>query len=307
MELFIGFLLILIQGFFEGSETSFTKANFFRLEDWSRRHWYFAKLALALLKNRERVLITNLVGSNLLVVLVTTLFSRYAYLHFGAGYISLVIVITVILSLIFGQFLPKAIGQAFPEIWASLSAPVLKIFITLFYPVSLLLEKIAQYFTKPFLVGEKGDALSRHDFIVALSHDWHIAGIGKRLLEMGKMVISDVLIPLSQVKAIPEDASLKEITRIMTQTGFSRYPVYKGNRTNITGFITTKDLLFLPKHRIHKPDFVKEDARAIEVLSQMREKGCHIAIVLDENNRAKGIVTLEDLIEELVGEIRSET
>ncbi|MFB0509880.1 MAG: hemolysin family protein [bacterium] len=318
MEILLGLIALLLQGFFAGSETSFTRANWIRLLNWSRAKRFGSERALRLLKNKEKILVTTLIGTNLFVVLASVLFSNYFIRNFGPGYTTLSVVIVVILSLVFSEFLPKSLAQAFPEQWASLAAYVLDWAMKIFAPVTYLLSSFARGITSPFT--KKSDYLvgiSRKDFVVAMRvyDELHqegrngqalLSGIAARLFEFSRMKVGEVALPLSRVVSAPEGTTLLNLCEEIKKWGFSRYPVYKGSPENITGVIHTKDLLFLPYRRIRRAYVVSENTRAMEVLSEMKRKGEHLAIVKDENAETSGIVTLEDLVEELVGEIRSE-
>ncbi len=160
--------------------------------------------------------------------------------------------------------------------------------------------------------------VSRKDFIVALREYDHVlksaagrssrplSGIATRLFEFSRMKVGEIALPLARVSSVPEDISLSNLCKEIKKCSYSRYPVYQGTPTNITGVIHTKDLLFLPHQRIRRAYIVPSHTRAMAVLTEMHQRGEHLAIVKDENGKVTGIVTLEDLIEELVGEIRSE-
>lgn len=318
MEILFGLIALLLQGFFAGSETSFTRANWIRLLTWSRAKRFGSEHALRLLRNKEKILVTTLVGTNLFVVLASVLFSNYFIRNFGPGYTTLSVIIVVILSLVFSEFLPKTLAQTFPEQWSSFAAFILDWAMKIFAPVTYLLSSLARGITSPFT--KKSDYLvgiSRKDFVVALRvyDQLHqqgrngqalLSGIAARLFEFSRMKVAEVALPLSRVVSVPEGTTLLNLCDEIKKCGFSRYPVYKGSPENITGVIHTKDLLFLPYQRIRRAFIVSENTRAMEVLSEMKRKGEHLAIVKDQNDKISGIVTLEDLIEELVGEIRSE-
>ena len=120
------------------------------------------------------------------------------------------------------------------------------------------------------------------------------------------MKVSEVRIPLVQVKAVPHNAGLNDVLAVIKEYGFSRIPVYQGDVANITGVIVAKDLLSAPAWRVRKIPRVAEGDRTMEVLRLMQRHGQHLAVVEDSDHRVTGIVSLEDLLEELVGEIRSE-
>jgi len=319
MSILLGLIAILIAGFFEGSETSYTRANWIRLTTWARAKRFGAEIALKLLARKEKILVTTLIGSNLFVVLASVAFSNYFIANLGPNYAWLAAVIVIILSLIFSQFLPKTIAQAFPDHWACIVSFLLFWLMKVFSPATYILSSFARIFAAPlkpnisYLV-----SLSRKDFIVALREydrrletqrgtaSSRLSGIAARLFEFGRMKVKEVALPLSRAVTVPEQIPLDDLYERIKKYSFSRYPVYRDTPENITGVIYTKDLLFLPHQRIRQPYFVSSETRAMEVLTEMRHRGEHLAIVKNQDNKITGIVTLEDLIEELIGEIRNE-
>jgi len=320
VKILLGLIAILIAGFFEGSETSFTRANWIRLTTWNRAKRFGTEKALKLLERKEKILVTTLIGSNLFIVLASIAFSNYFITNLGTNYAGLAAVIVIILSLIFSQFLPKTVAQAFPDQWACTVAYLLFWLMKVFSPASYILSSLARTITTPLARNINYFAsLSRKDFVIALreydrvieaqrgtASGRHLSGIAARLFEFGRMKVREVALPLSRAVLVPEQIPLADLCEEIKKYSFSRYPVYQRTPENITGVVYTKDLLFLPHQRIRRAYFVSGETRAMEVLTEMRHRGEHLAIVHDENNQVTGIVTLEDLIEELVGEIRSE-
>lgn len=358
MTILFGLACLFLQGFFAGSETSFTKANWIRLNTWSRNKRFGAAQAQKLLENKEKVLVCTLIGTNLSVVLASMFLVDYFATNFGMRYVGFATILVIALSLIFSEFLPKTIAQAFPDHWASIVSYPLSWTMKIFSPPSELLYRLAIGITpKPKLDSKNQTALSesgrpekrkrfgviqnesmrstrddatkfyqvisRKDFIVVLREYFrtdkkdrfgeqsnkertYLAGIAYRLFEFSRIKVAEVAIPLTRVVVVPEDTSLANLYAAIKKFAYSRYPVYQGTPENITGVIHTKDLLFLPRKRIRRAYVVSAQARAMEVLTEMRQRGEHLAIVRDETDKVIGIVTLEDLVEELVGEIRSE-
>jgi magnesium and cobalt exporter, CNNM family len=318
MSILLGLIAILIAGFFDGSETSYTRANWIRLTTWSRFKRFGAEKALQLIGSKEKILVTTLIGSNLFIVLASVTFSNYFIANLGPNYAWLAAVIVIILSLIFSQFLPKTVAQAFPDHWACIVSYLLFWLTKIFSPATYILSSFARLFASPLTRSVPNFAsLSRKDFIVALrEYDRsrpeksdrisHLSGIAARLFEFGRMKVKEVALPLSRAVTVPEQIPLDDLYERIKKYSFSRYPVYRDTPENITGVLYTKDLLFLPHQRIRQPYFVSSETRAMEVLTEMRHRGEHLAIVKNQDNKITGIVTLEDLIEELIGEIRSE-
>jgi putative hemolysin len=313
MELLVGFFLILATGFFAGSETAVYRANWIRLTNWASRNIAGAKRALQLLDRRETTVVVTLVGTNLCVVFATELFSHFFEAHYGPASATVAVVIVIILTIILGEYVPKAIAQAFPDRWLRQTVLPLSISRVVFAPAVFVLSGVARLLAAPVAGAGPRFTLTRQDFLAALRKRDAESGSARlvtnmvtRLFRFSAMKVSEVRIPLSQVKAVPQDAGLNDVLAVINEHGFSRIPVFHGDITNITGVIVAKDLLSAPAWRVRKIPRVNENDRAMEVLRLMQHHGEHLAVVENAGRQVIGIVSLEDLLEELVGEIRSE-
>jgi len=313
MELLFGFLLILATGFFAGSETAVYRANWIRLTNWASHNVTGAKSALQLLDRRETTVVVTLVGTNLCVVFATVFFSHFFEARYGPAYATAAVVLVIVLTIILGEYVPKAIAQAFPDRWLRRTVLPLSISRIVFAPAVFVLSGVARLLAGPATGAGQRFTLTRQDFLAALQKRDAESGSARlvtnmvtRLFRFSAMKVSEVRIPLAQVKAVPHDAGLNDVLAVINQHGFSRIPVFQGDLTNITGVIVAKDLLSAPAWRVRKIQRVAESDRAMEVLRLMQRHGEHLAVVENSNHQVIGIVSLEDLLEELVGEIRSE-
>lgn len=326
MELAFSLLLIPLSGFFSGSETAVYRAQWIRLTTWAARKSGGAGLALRLLNLREPVVIATLVGTSLCNVFASMLSSEFVARSLGPAYTGIVVVVVVVLTLVFGEFLPKAHAQARPNSWLRRSAVPLVASGVLFAPAVLVLTGIARLFATPFVRTRKHLSLTRQDFLSALRQrerqsepddapgekSQPISSMVSRLFRLKGMPVSEALIPIEEVESVPEGASPDQVRRVVEEHGFSRIPVFRGDdRSNIVGVVFAKDLLpdgddGVCAYRVRRIARLRESTRVIEVLERMQRQGMHIAAVEDPSGAVSGIVTLEDILEELVGEIRDE-
>jgi CBS domain containing-hemolysin-like protein len=313
MDLLVGFFLILAAGFFSGSETAVYRANWVRLTNWASRNITGAKRALQFLDRRETTVVTTLVGTNLCVVFATVLFSHFFEARYGPASATVAVILVVALTIILGEYVPKAIAQAFPDRWLQRTVLPLSVSRVVFAPAVFVLSGVARLLAAPVAGTGQRFTLTRQDFLAAMQRrdtesdsPRMVTSIVSRLFRFSAMRVSEISIPLAQVKAVPHDAGLNEALAVIGAHGYSRIPVYQGDVANITGVIVAKDLLSAPAWRVRKIPRVSENDRAMEVLRNMQRHGQHLAVVENVDHRVTGIVTLEDLIEELVGEIRSE-
>ncbi|MEO0102610.1 MAG: CNNM domain-containing protein [candidate division WOR-3 bacterium] len=298
MGFFFGILAIFFQGLFSGSETAVMRVNWLRI-------LLKGKKKLFLLQNREQTILTSLIGTNLSVVLASFAFSYFFVATLGEGFIILSVIWVTILSLIFGEFLPKAIAKEYPEFWYEYLYSFLIFANRFFSPFTRFLQKIIQ----PLLKEKRKELkLTKEDLLSLFGKEGH-EKIARAVLEFSSLKAKDVMIPLKFTIAINKEASLPAIYHILKEYGYSRYPIYEKKKGNVIGILHAKDFLFYPDLKIRPPYFVSDDKKLKDVFSEMRrgkDKGIHLAIVLNRAGKAIGILTLEDILEEIVGEIRSE-
>jgi CBS domain containing-hemolysin-like protein len=313
MDLLFGLVLILATGFFAGSETAVYRANWIRLTNWAGRNIAGAGQALHLLDRRETTVVVTVVGTNLCEVFATELVSHFFTGLLGPAATTLAVALVIVLTLVLGEYVPKAVAQAYPDRWLKRAALPLSVCRGLFAPAVFMLSGIARVLAGPVARTGQRSTLTRHDFLAAMQkRDAEsdsarlVTRMVARLFRFSAMKVADARIPLAQVKAVPHDAGLTEVLATINRHGFSRIPVYQGDATNITGVIVAKDLLSAPAWRVRRIQRVSEGDRAMEVLRRMQHYGEHLAVVEDSRHQVTGIVSLEDLLEELVGEIRSE-
>jgi len=313
MDLLIGFLLILASGFFAGSETAVYRSNWIRLTNWAGHNIAGAKRALQFLDRRESTVVVTLVGTNLCVVFATELFSHFFEARLGPASATLAAVIVIVLTIMLGEYIPKTVAQAFPDRWLRQTVLPLSLSRLLFAPAVFVLSGIAKLLAAPLAGSGQRFTLTRQDFLAALQRrdpepgsPRFVTNIVSRLFRFSAMKVSEVSIPLTQVKAVPHNAGLSDVLAVIREHGYSRIPVYQGDLANMVGVIVAKDLLSAPAWRIRKMPRVAATDRAMEVLRGMQRRGEHLAVVENAEHGVTGIVSLEDLLEELVGEIRSE-
>ncbi|MFQ5721402.1 MAG: hemolysin family protein [Candidatus Aminicenantales bacterium] len=321
--LILFFLFLLLSAFFSSSETAFIAANPYRLEYLEKKGSKKAKLVGKMIKRIDNLLATILIG-NTLVNTAAASIATFIFVSFITDKneaVLLATIITTFLILLLSEITPKTYTAYNPLKVSFLFVRPIRIFIILFYP-------LVQFFTffsrlifpssqrKPLGLpstldeGEIRTLLSMGVKGISSLRKKMIAGV----LEIGSRPIREIMIPRPQVKAIEKKASLKEILELILSAGFSRYPVFKDRMDNIEGFIHAKDIIpylidnkqFKLDELLRKPLFIPETASLEKTLVQMQDKAIHFAFVVDEFGTVEGIVTLEDILEEIIGEIQDE-
>ncbi len=298
MALLFGIMAIFLQGIFSGSETAIMRANWMRI-------LLQGKKKLALLEKREKGILTTLIGTNIFVVLASFSLSYFFVATLGKKFVFFALFFTTALSLLFGEFLPKAIAKQYPELWYEYLYPFIRFFNQVFSPFAFFVQRLISPLVKE---RRREFKLTRQDLLLLFGKE-RSERIAKAVLEFSQIKVKDVMIPLKFTVAIKSDSPPEVIYHILRESGYSRYPVYQERKDNIIGVVHAKDFLFSPDYKIRPPYFVSEDKKLREVFSEMRrgkDKTTHLAVVKDKNDKVIGILTLEDILEEIVGEIRSE-
>jgi len=301
MELLIGLLLIILTGYYSGTETALYRANWVRLLHWSKIKVRGAGDALLAIELMTPSIITALIGTNLTSVFATQLFEHYFVRKLGPAYTPLAIAIVLLLTLILGDYLPKALAQSVPTRWLRAGAFLLNFTRLVFYPAVFLLTRI--------LPKTRRLSLTREDYLKVIpqrSADPRVQHMTARLFRFTRLQVKETAIPWERVKSVPASANRQTLIELLSQYGYTRIPVYQQQPENIIGVIVAKDLLNPDPISIRPVLKVSPETRALELLRLMQRQGEHLAVIEKSPGRATGIVTLEDLVEELVGEIRSE-
>jgi putative hemolysin len=238
--------------------------------------------------------------------------------------VALVVAVVTFLSVVLGELVPKSLALRGAERYALLAARPMLLLSLLARPVVWVLTASSNLALRPFgdrttfsearLSAEELEQLVEEAGKTG-SLDAPTAEIASRALAFRELTAADVMVPRNRIQALPVDASPEELKRLLLEEGRSRMPVYKGTLEEIVGYVLTKDLAALAWEQdlivladlVRPVHFVPESARAVHVLREMQRRRTQIAVVVDEHGGVSGLVTLEDLIEELVGEILGES
>ena len=311
--------LVLLSAYFSATETAFTSVNRIRLKNMAASGNRKAKLVIRLIEDYDRLLSTVLVGNNIVNIAMTaiaTLMFVTLYGEYGAPIATLVVTIIV---LIFGEISPKSMAKEIPEKFAMASAPVIQFLVVALRPLTWFFGLFRSLVNTLFKV--KNDMSITEDELLIMVEEAETEGaIGNEqselitnAIEFYELEAYDVLTPRVDVIAIEEDTPKDEIGRLFLETGFSRLPVYEENLDHIVGVLNQKDFhnyLIKGKKKVSeyiKPVvFVSGSIKIAALLKKMQKIKTHIAVVVDEYGGTEGIITMEDIIEELVGEIYDE-
>ena len=315
-------LLLVLSGFFSGSETALIAVNRYRLSYLARRGDRRAARVRALIGERERLLSTILVGNNFANIAASALATTVAIGIAGDGGVIYATIIMTVLVLIFAEIAPKTLAARYPERVSFVVATPIGVLVKLLHPLAsaavavanALLAVIGKSGAEPTIVSEEDikGMISLGDEEISIAREKRRMLRGVFSLE--DLSIADVMIPRTKVVAVDVGASPSEVIAVIRASGFTRFPVCRGTLDDVVGVLNSKDVFKLSDRldelRIEKmsrkPLFVPESAPLQAVLQAFQQQRQHLAIIIDEYGGVEGIVSLEDVLEEIVGEIDDE-
>ena len=320
MDVFIMVLCVVLSAFFSATETAYSSANKIKLKSLADNGSKRAQRTLDVIERFDGFLTTILIGNNIVNILLATLAAIFFVERVSASYgttISTAVVTLVVL--IFGEITPKTLAKGAPERFAMATVGIVRVLMIVFTPVSFIFSLWTKLLTKLRRSPEE-PSITDDELITIVNEAYNEGGLDESESELIRNAIvfddrqaEDILTPRVDVVAVPVNARLRDIAEEFSKTGYSRLPVYDGSLDNIIGFIHQKDFYeeILEgkkdiKSILQKPIFVAPTMKISKLLKELQSEQTHVAVVVDEYGGTAGIVTMEDILEELVGEIWDE-
>lgn len=305
-----------MSGFFSATETAFSTLNKIRLKTMVSNGDKKAKRVLELAEDYDKLLSTILIGNNIVNIGSASLATLLFVQSFGDAGVTISTIVMTILVLIFGEISPKSLAKEAPEHFAMFAAPFIQALIIVFAPMNLffaLWKKMLSNFVK--IKDARG--ITEEELITMVEEatsdgeiEQHEGDLIRNAIEFNDLDVSDVLTPRMELIAVSMDDSIETIHETFTESGYSRLPVYRDSIDTIIGVIHLKDFFLRksdnPKQFIKPVYHTTDSVKISKLLHQLQEQKSHLAVVSDEYGGTVGIVTLEDIVEELVGEIWDE-
>lgn len=321
--IYIGIMLfcVIMSAYFSATETAFSSANRTKIRTLCEKGNKKAKLVNKLLDNYDSLISTILIGNNIVNIAMasigTMLFVDLIKDQDLAATVSTAVVTAVVL--IFGEITPKSIAKDNPEKFSMFSASLIRTLIFLFTPLNVIFMGWKKLVSKILKV-ESDTKMSQEELLMLVeeveeegSIDEDESSLLKNAIEFSELKAEDILTHRVDIEAVSTEDSKEDIAKVFTDTKFSRLPVYEETIDHIVGIIHQKDFYFGPgltdkpiSEIMTSPIFVLKSEPLSELLRLLQENKSHVAVVLDEYGGTLGIVTLEDILEELVGEIWDE-
>lgn len=316
-------ILVCLSAFFSSTETAFSSVNKIKIKNLANNGDKRAMKVYKIVENYSTFLSTILIGNNIVNITASSLATALFINIFGqeAGVTYSTLIMTVII-LIFGEITPKALAKERPESFALLVVPIISFLMMILRPINFIFDVFKSLIVRIFKVEKSDETYSSEEFITIVEEahsegdmDDHEADLLTNAIEFNDVDVKDIMVPRVDVVAIAIDTPLDEIGKIYRESGYSRLPVYKDSIDNIIGFLHEKDFYYIYYNKDANKDISKQLKKVIyttpyikisSLLRQLQTEKTHFAIVIDEYGGTFGIVTMEDILEELVGEIYDE-
>ena len=320
------FGLIILSAFFSGSETSLTSASKPRMHNLARTGKKNAKIFEELFKDKEKLICTILFANNLVNILASAIATKILIeLTNNEGVLYATIIMTLMI-LIFGELIPKTLALSKADQFALKIAPMFKVLVYILYPLTITLNFVATLILKIFGVNylnfKKEEVSEKREEELRGAIDLHgedsskdEKNMLKSILDLDDITVGSIMIPRKDIFSLPSNIKYNELIIKLNNSPHSRIPIWEKNPENIIGIFHIRKLIeiqaddfksFNIKSLCQKPWFIPESTRLDNQLLEFKRRKEHFSIVLDEYGEFLGIVTLEDIIEEIVGEIDDE-
>ncbi len=310
-------IFILFSAFFSGTEIAFVVANKIKIEVRARKNNLAAKNALFYLKNQQQFFSTILIGNTIVNIAFASLSTVVLSEVFGYSQVS-ILLISSGLILIFGELLPKYFARELADRVILISIIPLRLISFILYPFVKILSSISSVFTRSKNISQENiNYLFSREDIGSLVKESQEAGIVQknesdiitRVLELSDQRVYEAMRPRTEIVGVEIDQEISDVLDVFVESGYSKIPVFENNLDNIKGVVFAYDLFRNPpdvKSIIREVIFVPETKKSFEMLNEFLQRGVSIAVVIDEFGGTAGIVTIEDIMEELFGEIKDE-
>ena len=313
-------LLMVCSAFFSSAETAFSSLNKIKLKNKANNDDLRAAKTLEIAEDFSKFISTVLIGNNIVNIVSTALATVYFTVYFGDNGAAVSSLVMTVAVLIFGEILPKRLVKLYPEKYAMAITPFIHFLMIILTPLSFIFEGIGNLFEKIFKKEDEED-FNSEELVTMVEEaesqgdmDEHEAEIITNAIEFNDLDVGEIFTPRVDVISCSNKDSLEEIEKKFRETGFSRLPYYKDTIDNIVGVIHEKDFysLYYNKSKtrltqiLQNVIFTSKSVKISTLLRQLQSNKSHMAVVVDEYGGTEGIITMEDILEELVGEIYDE-
>ena len=322
--LFIILLCVVMSAYFSATETAFNTFNKIRVKNLAEKGNRKATRALELAENYDTLISTILIGNNIVNILAASLATIYFKELLTGGvaeafYTAISTAVMTLLVLTFGEICPKTIAKQSPDKFVLFATPLISALVIIFKPLSAIFKLLQNLLSKIFKA-EEDQGMTEEELISIVQEaaedgnlDEEESTLIKSAIEFNELEVGDIFTPRIDITAVRSDITKENLAKVFAESGYSRIPIYDDDLDNIHGIVYYKDFFSdahttaIPISEIVKPVmYVTKTQKINDLLKELQEKQMHLAIVTDEYGSTAGIVTLEDILEEIVGEIWDE-
>jgi len=322
MQFVILAALIFLSAIFSSAETAFLSTNKIRLRNLQEDGEKKADLVLNMLENQNKLISALLVGNNIVNIGSSALATQMAINVFESAGVGIATGVMTLLVLVFGEVVPKNLAAAHAETWAMFIAPFIRLVSFVLTPVVYLLTKLSDFVVRFTKKDEDDPTITEDEFKILVNvgqeegvFDESETEMINSIFEFDGTLVKAIMVPRIDIIAVDVDDNINEALRLIVDGGHSRIPAYEDSIDNIVGILYAKDIFehldadfntMKVKELIRSAYYIPETKKVSDLLNELRLKKVHMAIILDEYGGTNGLVTIEDLIEEIIGDIQDE-
>ena len=322
LQILIVIGLLGLSAFFSSSETAMMAVNKIRVRNLADAGLSSAVILVKVLDNQSKMLSAILIGNNIVNISASSLMTVVVTDAFGSAYIGAATGVLTLLVLIFGEITPKTSATLYSESMALKFAKPIYLLMQVLTPVIFIVDKLSLGVLRLLHIdpNKKPEAITEEELrtIVEVSHEEGVIESDEKkmiynVFDFGDSVARDIMVPRIDMTFIDVNATLEEVMDVFRQEKYTRYPVFEETTDNVIGIVNIKDLIlqeqdkkFALRDYLREPMYTYEFKKTAELMVELRKTLNNIAIVLDEYGATAGLITMEDMLEEIVGEIRDE-
>ena len=321
IQLVIVIILLSASAFFSSAETALMTSNKLKMRNLADNGNKRAAKVLKVTENTDKMLSAILIGNNIVNLTASSISTTLTLKIFGSKLVGIATGILTFLILVFGEITPKNVASKNAENMALSYIGVISFLVTLLTPVIFIVNTVAKFVISIFNKnGDDNNAVTEEELraMVEYSHEEGIIENEEKkmivnVVDFGDTVAGDIMVPRVDMVMVDEKSSYEEILQVFREERYTRIPVYEETPDNVIGILNVKDFLliedkenFVMKELLREPLYTYEYKKTSALMMDMRKTGANIVIVLDEYGITAGLITLEDMLEEIVGEIRDE-
>lgn len=321
LQLVILVLLLSASAFFSSAETALMTSNKLRIRNLAENGDKRAEKVLEITANTDKMLSAILIGNNIVNLSASALSTTLTLKLFGSSLVGIATGILTFLILVFGEITPKNVASKNAENMALKYIGIISVLVVILTPVIYVVNKVAGIVISLFVKNNDDNNMVTEDELRAMVEVSHEDGVIEKeekkmivnVVDFGDTVAGDIMLPRVDMVMVSVESSYEEILKIFREERYTRIPVYEESPDNVIGILNVKDFLliedkenFSVKEHLREPLYTYEYKKTSSLMVDMRKTGANIVIVLDEYGTTVGLITLEDMLEEIVGEIRDE-